>query len=139
MTVLRVTTLFGLAVLAAGCTSSSGVICSFKDKAVIDPNAPWPKFHHDRQNTGVSAAAIPAAIVQRWVFDPAPDQVTRAPITAPPVLNGPGTTVYIGSTDGTLYALDAGTGARVTQFDVGIGNPITGAALVATRQNTEAV
>jgi outer membrane protein assembly factor BamB len=140
----------GLALLVgslAACTSSdSAPTCSFDDPATLAASSPWPKFHHDPQNTGAVANANLASNpgTCRWVFPPGgPDSCAtslstppKGAFAAPPVIDGAsgdGKRIYIGSTDGTLYALDAEHGTQISSFNFAISSPITGAAIVATR------
>ncbi len=142
-----------LAVLAlatlAACSSSSTVTCSFDDPAFLCGSAPgeascpqqsaWPKFHHDIQNTGSVANAMvtsnPGQL--RWVF-PSGGQHKGA-FTASPVINTAGTIVYIGSADGTFYAINVANGSQNTAFNFAATQAITSTALVATRDAMDAV
>jgi outer membrane protein assembly factor BamB len=138
-----------LAVLAGTLTacssSSSSVSCSFDDPATLATSSPWPRFHHDRQNRGsVVNAALASNPGCLWVFPPgrgrdscsdASSTPPKGAFTAGPVLNGDGTRIYIGSVDGTLYALDAGEGTPIPSFSFSIAGSgsIKSAALVAVR------
>ncbi len=69
----------------------------------------WPMYRHDKARTGDTGrpGAAPAGEL-KWSF------TTGAPILASPtVADG---TVYIGSVDGYLYAIDAGTGSELWRF-----------------------
>ncbi len=142
-----------LAVLAlatlAACSSSSTVTCSFDDPAFLCGSAPgeascpqqsaWPKFHHDIQNTGSVANAMvannPGQL--RWVFPSAGQH--KGAFTASPVINTAGTIVYIGSADGTFYAINVADGSQNTAFNFAATQAITATALVATRDAMDAV
>ena len=64
----------------------------------------WPMFQHDPQQTGNSTdASLTPSLTQRWLYD-AGNLITSSPTIA----NG---AVYIGSSDGKVHAVDAGSGA----------------------------
>ena len=142
----------GLLVLLAGtlaaCSGGGSNLptCSFDDPATLAASSPWPKFHRDRQNTGTVANASVSGNpgTCRWVFPPggtgscsnAPSTPPKGAFAASPVItgdSGDGKRIYIGSADGTLYALDAKQGTQITSFSFSAPGSITGAALVATR------
>jgi outer membrane protein assembly factor BamB len=128
--------------LAACSSGSSSPTCSFDDPAALAASSPWPKFHRDQENTGtvVNANLSSNPGTCRWVFPPGDrDSCTTALSTPPkgafaasPVISGDGR-IYIGSADGTLYALDAEHGTQITSFSFSIASSITSAALVAAR------
>ncbi len=139
-----------LATTLAACSGSSGTpTCNFDDAAQMCGSAPrqsnctpqsaWPKFHHDVQNTGtvVNAAVATNPGQRRWVF-PSGGQGKGA-FTASPVINATGTIIYIGSTDGTFYALNAADGTQNPAFNFAAAQAITATALVATRDGMDAV
>ena len=64
--------------------------------------ADWAQFRGDAALTGVATDALPAAPALVWTFE-AGDGVESTPAIA-------GGTVYVGSRDGRLYALDLATG-----------------------------
>ena len=67
-------------------------------------------FHGDAAHTGLFASQGPrTAPALKWSF------ATKGPVLASPALSGG--VVYIGSDDGSLYALDARTGALRWQYD----------------------
>lgn len=73
----------------------------------------WPMFCHDRLNTGsTTATAGPRSAVEPlWTFE------TGGTVrSSPAVVDG---TVYIGSDDGSLYAIDAATGELRWTFETG--------------------
>lgn len=75
----------------------------------------WPMFQHDAQHTGHQPdASISLPLAQRWTFT-AGGHIPASPTIA----NG---TVYVGSTDGKVHALDAITGSAKwpAPFDVGV-------------------
>ena len=128
--------------LAACSSGSSSPTCSFDDPAALAASSPWPKFHRDQENTGtvVNANLSSNPGTCRWVFPPGDrDSCTTALSTPPkgafvasPVISGDGK-IYIGSADGTLYALDAEHGTQIASSSFSIASSITSAALVATR------
>ena len=72
----------------------------------------WAMFRHDlsRSGTADSSGILPQGKLE-WVFS------TGAPIhSSPAVADG---TVYVGSRDSKLYALDASTGAKRWEYKVG--------------------
>lgn len=72
----------------------------------------WAMFRHDlsRSGTADSSGILPQGKL-KWVFS------TGAPIhSSPAVADG---TVYVGSRDFKLYALDAATGAKRWEYKVG--------------------
>ena len=67
-------------------------------------------FRGDLQHTGVySAAGVPTFNVLRWKF-----HTGGRVIASPAVVNG---VVYVGSTDGNFYAIDAGSGTLKWKFE----------------------
>ncbi|HEX7407839.1 MAG TPA: PQQ-binding-like beta-propeller repeat protein [Candidatus Binatia bacterium] len=138
-----------------GCSSSGPATCSFNDPpsfpAVSGPTPhPWQKFRYDHQNTG---AVLNPNVVNnpmcRWVFPPSGKSPcpsgtpgpAKGRFAASPVLNSTEARIYIGSTDGTLYALNTSDGTQNTNFNFStLGTePITSTALLATRDNGDAV
>ena len=144
-----------LAVLASTLAACSGggnstPTCSYDDPAAAAVSSPWPKFHHDEQNTGaVANVQLPGTPTCRWVFPPGGwDSCTTALTTPPkgafaasPVINADATRIYIGSADGTLYALSTsdGTQPALTDFSFSTTWPIASTALVARRAAGEVV
>ena len=59
----------------------------------------WWMFHHDLAHTGLSAFTVPATAVQLWTFS------TRGIIYSSPAIGADGT-IYVGSMDGNLYAIN---------------------------------
>ena len=145
-----------LAVLAstlAACSGggSSTPTCSFDDPAAAAVSSPWPKFHHDQQNTGTvvnaNVASNPGTCL--WVFPPggtdscsnALSTPAKGAFAASPVISGDGKRIYIGSADGTLYALNTSDGTQLasSDFSFSIAQPISSTALVARRAAGEVV
>ncbi len=78
-------------------------------------------FRHDLSRTGSSdASGIPLEGELKWVF------ATGAPIHSSPAVDG---TVYVGSRDSKLYALDTATGAQL--WHITTGDKITSSPAVA--------
>ncbi len=72
----------------------------------------WAMFRHDLGHSGTTGSSdiLPQDTIE-WVFS------TDGPIhSSPAVANG---TVYIGSKDGKLYALDTATGAKRWEYQTG--------------------
>jgi outer membrane protein assembly factor BamB len=128
----------------AGCTSSSSApSCSFADPPSFPPSASsWPKFHHDRQNTGRidEVRNLPAPqSMPRWNFSaPGPGK-----FSAGPVLNQNDALIYIGSTDGSVYVVNAGdncaAGTPANRFVLAQQFGINGTALVGLRDGKDAI
>ena len=59
----------------------------------------WPMYHHDLQHTGRSPYTGPATAAQKWAF------MTGGKVNSSPALSVDGT-VYVGSDDGKLYAIN---------------------------------
>jgi len=124
---------------ACGGGSDSTPECSMDNPAALAQSS-WPKFRHDVQNTGAVANAAVAANPGklRWVFPPL-DQPPKRSIAASPVLNAGESLIYIGSTDGSLYALHTADGTQSTTFNFATNAPITGTALAAVRDGGDAI
>ena len=69
----------------------------------------WPQFMHDPSHTGVTNEVVAPPLEELWTFDTGGG-------SSPVVTNG---LVYVGSTDDTLYALDATTGVKEWEFKTG--------------------
>ena len=81
----------------------------------------WPMFGHDPPNTGYSSSDGPSTGDLQWVY------TTEGNVeSSPAVVDGK---VYIGSTDGKLYCLDADTGASIWNYTT--GDVITSSPAVA--------
>ncbi|MFQ5665519.1 MAG: PQQ-binding-like beta-propeller repeat protein [Candidatus Binatia bacterium] len=131
----------------ASCTTGGGggATCRFDDPAQLAASS-WPKFRHDSRNTG----SVDNPNVERntgqleWVF-PALTEDPKGPFAASPVLNGvatdpaSATRVYIGSTDGRLYAVRVADGTQDSGFDFSISLPITSTVLLGIRDGGDAV
>jgi outer membrane protein assembly factor BamB len=76
----------------------------------------WPQFHADAQHTGAVQSDF-APPTQLWW-----SRSTGGPIEGSPVVSDG--RVFIGSTDGKLYAFDAISGSPLWTFDA--GSPISG-------------
>src|SRR5437899_7125726 len=71
---------------------------------------PWPMFHQNPQHTGLSSFVGPSTPILKWKF------TTLGPvISSPAIASG---TIYIGSVDGNLYALNR-DGALKWKFSTG--------------------
>lgn len=68
----------------------------------------WPMFHHDLQNTGYSASEAPEEHSLLWRYSK-----EGALFSSPSVADGK---VYIGSTDGKVYCLDAIYGDKIWNY-----------------------
>ena len=71
----------------------------------------WPMFHHDLALSGYTTSEAPDTNAIAWTYD------TGFPITSSPaIVDG---TLYIGGSDGKLYARDAYSGAEVWTYPTG--------------------
>ncbi len=77
--------------------------------AAASEQAPWPQFRHDAQGTSRADYIGADVSAAKWSFE------TGGNVYSSPVL-GAGGRVYIGSTDGKLYCLDA-AGQLVWSYD----------------------
>ncbi|MGD0947193.1 MAG: PQQ-binding-like beta-propeller repeat protein [Candidatus Binatia bacterium] len=154
---MRARNRWGVLVLLAGAMAAcsggtSTPTCSYHDPAAAAVSSPWPKFHHDEQNTGaVANVQLPGTPTCRWVFPPGGADSCSTALTTPakgafaasPVISNDGSRIYIGSADGTLYALYTSDGTQLasTDFSFSIAQPggIVSTALVAQRDEGEVV
>jgi outer membrane protein assembly factor BamB len=124
------------------CSSSGGARCDFSKPAALAQTS-WPKFQRDGQNSGAIVTAplrLNAAPVARF-------QVPEgSPFVVQPVLGNGGPSkepsdqrVYVGNTNGRLYALDAQTLNPLpgSSFDFANAFPIRTTALVGVRTEQE--
>lgn len=83
------------------------------DTAEVFTETDWPMFCHDRHNTGsTTATSGPRSAVEPiWTFE-----TGGAVRSSPTVVDG---TVYVGSDDGSLYAIDAVSGEGTWMFETG--------------------
>src|ERR1019366_254573 len=143
---------FGLAL--AGCSGSSNPpTCSFADPAQL-ASSKWPKFRADRLNTGtVNNLSVSLNARMQWMF-PEAGEPPKGSFIASPVINNDknddSSLIYIGSNDGTLYALHMAPAAATppptpvsrlsTTFNLTIiPDAITSTALVAVRDGQDAI
>jgi outer membrane protein assembly factor BamB len=74
----------------------------------------WPMFHHDASNSGSSTTLAPATNLTKWskTIGPASGDswMYSSPAATPAIA---GNAVYVGSTNGTAYAFNAGSGALI--------------------------
>lgn len=79
----------------------------------------WPTFSYDTQNSGHSPTQGPKRdIFEQWSFE-----TGGAVRSSPVVVDG---SVYVGSDDGSVYAIDQGSGNLVWEFETGdsvVGSP----------------
>ncbi|MFH1382270.1 MAG: PQQ-binding-like beta-propeller repeat protein [Chloroflexota bacterium] len=96
-----------------------GILYGFTDtvskpKASVNSNSSpteWAMFRHDLAHTGSSTSDVLPEGVQEWAF------ATGASIhSSPAVVAG---TIYVGSQDGKLYAIDAATGMERWNYQTG--------------------
>ncbi len=71
----------------------------------------WPCFQCDRQHTGRAGFELQPPLKQLWSFE------TKGPVLGSPVVSGG--LVYIGSRDGSLYAVDMVRGTQQWKLQTG--------------------
>ena len=86
-------------------------------------NSAWPKFQGNLQNTGVSAySSVQSNPEPKWVF------TCGGEVNGSPVI-GPDNTIYFGSNDNKIYAVDGSTGQRLWFYTLGgqcLATPVIG-------------
>jgi outer membrane protein assembly factor BamB len=106
---------------------------------VTSPGEDWPKYRRDLANSGVSGENKinpfnVSSLHLKWKFN------AGAPIQTSPAIAtiGGQQTVYIGSLNGTLYALDAETGAQKWAYQIDqLGPCVTFGCLLASSPAVE--
>src|ERR1700756_279246 len=78
-------------------------------------SADWPMFRGNPLQTGVAGASLPDKLVVRWKFK-AQDAIEGSAA----IVNG---TVFVGSMDGNLHAIDLASGQKKWAYKAG---PIKG-------------
>jgi len=68
----------------------------------------WPMFHHDPENTGYTTSAGPETNLLRWEY-----VTDEGAGSSPAVVDDK---VYVGSTDGNIYCLDAADGRKLWNY-----------------------
>jgi len=133
-----------LALLMGGCKGSSPPKCSFQNPATLAPLSPWPKFRHDVSNTGTANVTVmpvpdPTPV---WVF-PAAEDPPQGSFVASPIINNAASLVFVGSTNGVLYALNIGDpatqGTQSTTFALSGTSAFTASALAGVRGDADAI
>ncbi|MFC2085239.1 PQQ-binding-like beta-propeller repeat protein, partial [Bacteroidota bacterium] len=82
------------------------------EKGVIDlESVSWPIFRGDQGLSGVADCELPDNLKLLWSF-----QTESAIVSSPAIGFG---LVYIGSTDGKLYAVSLADGSKVWEYDTG--------------------
>jgi len=99
---------------ATGAIAAAGIAGCVESNAshpVADPVTTWPSFRGDRYNTGYAREVAPTSSDPSvaWRYE------TDGPIwSSPAVVDG---TVYIGSDDGGVYAIDAGSREKRWRYE----------------------
>jgi outer membrane protein assembly factor BamB len=125
--------------VAFACSSGSGAPqCDYKNKSVLATSS-WPTFRQNIQNTAAITGIdlTTGALAPLWVF-PRPTEPPYGAFAASPVINSTETLIYIGSTDGTLLAVNLADGTLNTTL-LSTSAPITSSALAAVRFDTDAI
>ena len=86
---------------------------------ITSPAEDWPKFRRDFSNSGVSgetsiSSSNVSQLALKWKFNTG-NQILSSPVVA--TVAGI-RTVYVGNSNGTLYALNADTGAQLWSYTV---------------------
>ena len=81
--------------------------------AAADEPAAWPIYRGDPSLSGLASGTLPERMRLLWTFR-TEDQIRSSPVAGRD-------TVYIGSYDGKVYALDLATGTERWNFDTGSG------------------
>ncbi|MGQ9732228.1 MAG: outer membrane protein assembly factor BamB family protein [Candidatus Zipacnadales bacterium] len=84
-------------------------------------NAEWRRFGQGPQGQNATAAALPERLFEVWVAQ------TAGPVRSCPAIAE--NTVFVGSDDGYLYALDLSTGSLRWRYH--LGSPVGGSPTVA--------
>jgi len=72
----------------------------------------WAMFGHDPSHTRRSPYKGPSSPVKRWEFE------TQGSVSSSPAV-APDGTIYVGSSDGNVYALDPETGMLIWKYNTG--------------------
>ncbi|QPV61847.1 PQQ-binding-like beta-propeller repeat protein [Halosimplex litoreum] len=118
----------------AGAESDPGAVLALQSTVSAGP-ARWPQFQADPANSGFTDALGPDEASTAWTFDTGStgrataavpgtatptdgslDDPTDNVVSSPAVVDG---TVYVGSNDGHLYALDAASGEQEWAYGTG--------------------
>lgn len=98
------------AAASAGCISVPDLTGPTSDGGSVELDGVWPAFGVDARNTGHAETTGPTDPAVDWRFE-----------TTGPIFDGVAVadgSVYVGSTDGTLYAVDATSGDEQWRFPV---------------------
>ena len=90
--------------------ASIGVLAAWLSLAGV-ARADWPTFRGDAALSGYSGELLPNALALQWSFK------TDGPVKSSPVIAAG--KVFVGSSDGRVYALDLNTGAKAWAFKAG--------------------
>jgi parallel beta-helix repeat protein len=93
----------------AGCGTDSDIF--YKYLRLHSTQYPWTMFHHNLRHTGCTESPAPRTNQTLWNYTTA-----GAVESSPAVADG---TVFIGSNDGNVYALDQHTGAHIWNYTTG--------------------
>lgn len=111
-------------------TCNGAVMRASRAKSIYFDSSDWRMFHKDLGLTGVTASSLSNNLTKKWRVTLAGDagDYTQILWSSPVVANG---VVYVGVNNlaGTLYAIDATTGAQV--HSVNLGSPIYGTPCVS--------
>ncbi len=98
-----------VAVVFSGCRKDEKApVGEQNEPAVVIGGESWPIFRGGRNLLGVAQGQLPDALELVWKFKTA-DAVRSSPVIA-------GGVVYVGSDDGSVYAIDAKSGKEVWSY-----------------------
>ena len=95
-------------IVLAGCTPPGAAA-----EPAAEPGGDWPLFRGDRQATGVARGSLPEKLEPLWTFSVDDAFESTAAIA--------GGTVFVGSFNGKLYAVDLSTGRKQWEFSTDLG------------------
>ena len=124
----RIVLLLLLALVLPACSGNDGPSCSLNNGTMLADSA-WPKFHADPANTGRSSSVVDLSINDGTggVLFPPAGQVIGSNETTP--ILGP-QYIYLGSSDGNVYAFDYDGVPAVLEEDMFVDGPVTGSPLL---------
>src|SRR5437762_8287247 len=85
--------------------------------AATAPAADWPIFRGNSTQTGVSAEALPAPLVERWKFKLGADKSGISSTESTAAIAGG--VVFVGAFDDHVHALDLATGTEKWKLKTG--------------------
>ena len=99
---------------ASDVETTSGDAKATREAAALSPSDAWPLFRGNSMATGVAGGSLPDRLELLWTFS-----VEKQGFESTAAIVGG--TIYIGSTDGKLYAIDLTTGKKRWEFSTELG------------------